>query len=106
MNARRLGLFSKSDLWAAAGLTGLLVHYARLLPRLPDPVPTHFNVAGIPNGWTSKTYLPLVVFAAPATNPDAPRRSAPVKVALVRVALTRLTFVRLALLKLALVNFP
>ena len=65
MNARRPGLFSKSDLWAAAGLAGLFVHYARLLPKLPDPVPTHFNVAGIPNGWTSKTYLPLVVFAAP-----------------------------------------
>ena len=65
MPARRPGVFSKSDLWAVAGLAGLLVHYARLLPRLPDRVPTHFNVAGIPNGWTPKTYLPLVVFAAP-----------------------------------------
>jgi uncharacterized membrane protein len=65
MNARRPGLFSKWDLWALAGLTGLLVHYARLVPRMPDPVPTHFNAAGNPNGWTSKTHLPLVVFAAP-----------------------------------------
>jgi uncharacterized membrane protein len=32
---------------------------------MPDPVPTHFNAAGNPNGWTSKTHLPLVVFAAP-----------------------------------------
>jgi uncharacterized membrane protein len=65
VNARRPGVFSKWDLWALAGLTGLLVHYARFVPRLPDPVPTHFNVAGDPNGWTAKTYLPLVVFAAP-----------------------------------------
>ncbi|MGB8294173.1 MAG: DUF5808 domain-containing protein [Polyangia bacterium] len=65
MNARRPSLFSKWDLWALAGLTGLLVHYARLVPRMPDPVPTHFNAAGNPNGWTSKTHLPLVVFAAP-----------------------------------------
>ena len=68
MNARRPGLFSKWDLWALAGLTGLLVHYVRLLPRLPDPVPTHFSVAGNPNGWTSKTNLPLVVFAAPVVS--------------------------------------
>jgi uncharacterized membrane protein len=54
------------DLAALAGFLGLAGFYARILPSLPDPVPTHFNALGQANGWTPKAGLALVVFLPPA----------------------------------------
>lgn len=55
-------ILSPWDLAAAAGVAGLSLYYRRILPRLPDPVPTHFDALGHPNGWTAKAHLPWVVF--------------------------------------------
>jgi uncharacterized membrane protein len=39
--------------------------YQAVLPSLPERVPTHFDLAGNPNGWTPKAALPWVVFGLP-----------------------------------------
>ncbi len=56
---------SRWDLAALAGFLALALFYHRILPSLPDPVPTHFDALGHPNGWTAKAQLPLVLFAGP-----------------------------------------
>lgn len=53
------------DLVSAAAMAGLGLVYLQLLPRLPDPVPTHFNLRGQADGWTSKAHLPWFVFGLP-----------------------------------------
>ena len=53
------------DLLALAGVSGLAFFYQRLLPLLPDPVPTHFDFAGRANGWTPKAHLHWLVFGLP-----------------------------------------
>jgi uncharacterized membrane protein len=45
-------LLSPWDLFAAAGMLGLGVYAHWILPRLPDPVPTHFDALGRASGWT------------------------------------------------------
>jgi uncharacterized membrane protein len=58
-------IFSRWDLLAVAGGCGLWAFYQWVLPLLPDPVPTHFDVAGRADGWTPKEHLHLVVFGLP-----------------------------------------
>ena len=58
-------IFSSWDLIAVAGLLGLWVFSQRVLPLLPDPVPTHFDATGHVNGWTPKAHLPWIVFGMP-----------------------------------------
>ncbi len=58
-------IFSPWDLLAAGGLGGLWAFYLKVLPLLPDPLPTHFNAAGQANGWTPKAHLPWIVFGMP-----------------------------------------
>lgn len=58
-------LFSGWDLLAAAGGCALWAFYQKVLPRLPDPVPTHFDAAGRANGWTPKDHLHWIVFGLP-----------------------------------------
>lgn len=69
MDFDRPRFFSAWDLLAMAGL-GLLWGICQwTLPRLPDPVPTHFNAAGLVDGWTPKGQMNnilLVLFALPA----------------------------------------
>lgn len=66
MNEQRpFPLLSKWDLLAAAGMSCLGFFYTRILPRLPDPVPTHFNLRGQADGWTAKAHLPWLVFGLP-----------------------------------------
>jgi uncharacterized membrane protein len=59
----RPSLLSPWDLFAAAGMLGLGVYARWILPRLPDPVPTHFDALGRANGWTAKADLPLLLVA-------------------------------------------
>ena len=63
---QRPPLFSPWDLLALAGLAVLLVFHRHMLPQLPDPVPTHFDALGHPNGWTSKANLPWMLYGLPA----------------------------------------
>jgi len=65
MDSRRPGLLSPWDLLTLAGFALLLGFYHWILPQLPDPVPTHFNAAGVANGWTPKAQLPWVIFGIP-----------------------------------------
>jgi uncharacterized membrane protein len=62
---RRPSIFSAWDLLPAAGLAILRVFYQWVLPRLSDPVPTHFDALGRANGWTAKAQLPWLVFGLP-----------------------------------------
>lgn len=55
-------LLSAWDLLAATGYLALAMLYSRVVRLLPDPVPTHFNALGHPNGWTAKADLPWVIF--------------------------------------------
>ena len=66
--AERPSLLSYWDLAALAALAGLTAlggWYDRVLPRLPNPVPIHFDALGRPNGWTPKASLVWVVFGRP-----------------------------------------
>jgi uncharacterized membrane protein len=56
---------SRWDLFAVGALGGLLVAWALLEPHLPLRVPTHFDVAGTPNGWTPRNAMPWLVFGLP-----------------------------------------
>jgi len=54
----RPGLFPIDWLLEAIALVGLLSFAGFLIyhfPRLPETVPTHFNVSGAPDGYSSKT---------------------------------------------------
>jgi len=57
--------FSAWDLLSAASLAALAAFYIQVLPRLPDPVPTHFNANGIANDWTPKAELHWIIFGVP-----------------------------------------
>ncbi len=57
--------FSTWDLLAAAGLAVLAAFYTQVFPLLPDPLPSHFNVHGIADGWTPKTQLRWIIFGVP-----------------------------------------
>jgi uncharacterized membrane protein len=58
-------VFSRWDLAFLAGMLVLGGLYARILPRLPALVPTHFDALGRANGWTAKDQLPWVAFGIP-----------------------------------------
>jgi uncharacterized membrane protein len=61
-SAQRPSILSLWDLAAAAGYLALALFYRRVVPLLPDPVPTHFDALGNANGWTPKGDLALVIF--------------------------------------------
>ena len=63
--ARRHSLLSLWDLAALAGLAALAAWYDFVLPRLPDPVPIHFDALGRANGWAPKAQLAYVVLGIP-----------------------------------------
>ena len=63
--ARRPSLLSLWDLAALAGLAALAAWYDFVLPRLPDPVPIHFDALGRANGWAPKAQLAYVVLGIP-----------------------------------------
>lgn len=66
MKAERYRVFfSAWDGLAAASLAALAVFYTQLLSRLPDPVPTHFNAAGMADGWTPQAELHWIIFGVP-----------------------------------------
>jgi uncharacterized membrane protein len=62
---RRPSVISSWDLLPAAGLAALTFFYTWVTPRLPDPVPTHFDAAGHVNGWTAKAHFPWLIFGIP-----------------------------------------
>ncbi len=58
-------LLSRWDLWTLAGAVALAVLLFTLWPRLPDPLPTHFDLSGHANGWTPKSGVPWAIFGVP-----------------------------------------
>jgi uncharacterized membrane protein len=50
----RAPIFSKWDLLAAAGLVSAWWWLRHWLPLLPERIPSHWNAAGIVNGWMDK----------------------------------------------------
>lgn len=56
------------DWLAAAAVAGLLLGWGLISPSLPLRVPTHFDLAGNPNGWTSRSALPWIIFGLPVGN--------------------------------------
>jgi uncharacterized membrane protein len=58
--------FSRWDLLPLALGLVLLGALPSLLRGLPDPLPTHFNGAGRPNGWTPHRALPFLILGLPA----------------------------------------
>ena len=52
--------FSRWDLLPLAGAGALALAMPWLLRGLPDPIPTHFDAQGLPNGWTSQASYPWV----------------------------------------------
>ena len=66
MSAKRYPVFfSMWDLLSVASLVALAAFFTQVLPRLPDPVPTHFTATGIANGWTPKAELHWIIFGVP-----------------------------------------
>jgi len=65
MDTAKPRILSAWDLAFLAGLLALAIFYGRILPLLPDPVPTHFDAIGRTNGWTPKAQLHWLVFGAP-----------------------------------------
>lgn len=65
MEPERPGLFSAWDLLTMLGFGLLAGFYVWILPQLPDPVPTHFNAAGLANGWIPKAQLAWIIFGIP-----------------------------------------
>lgn len=57
---------SRWDLLPLLAGLGLGVVLPNLLRGLPDPLPTHFDRAGHPNGWTPHAVLPWIVLGLPA----------------------------------------
>jgi uncharacterized membrane protein len=57
--------FSPWDLWPLAAALILLVTLPALMNGLPDPIPTHFDASGRPNGWTPKANYPWLCFGLP-----------------------------------------
>jgi uncharacterized membrane protein len=62
---RQFAWLSRWDALLAAGFSILGGCYAWVLPRLPDPVPTHYDAQGHVNGWTDKAHLGWVIFGIP-----------------------------------------
>lgn len=56
---------SRWDLFGGGALLGLLLAWMILEQQLPLKVPTHFDAAGRPNGWTPRGAMPWLVFGLP-----------------------------------------
>jgi len=65
MDAERPSIFSSWDLWAAAGFAFLGGVWAWASPRLPDPMPVHFNAAWRADGFKPKAEVPWLLFGLP-----------------------------------------
>jgi uncharacterized membrane protein len=61
----RPALLSPWDLLTLAGFAGLLWFWLAIRPGLPDPVPTHWDLRGQVNGWTSRSAMPVLLFGLP-----------------------------------------
>ncbi|MFN7956902.1 MAG: DUF5808 domain-containing protein [Holophagaceae bacterium] len=57
--------FSAWDLLPAGTALLLALALPVLMGHLPDPVPTHFDAVGRPNGWTPKGAFPWLLFGIP-----------------------------------------
>ena len=57
---------SRWDLLAAGAMAGLVAAWTLFADRLPARVPTHFDFAGQPNGWTPRGAMPWLIFGLPA----------------------------------------
>ena len=57
---------SSWDLLPLIAALGLAVALPSLLRGLPDPLPTHFDALGRPNGWTPHAAFPYICFGLPA----------------------------------------
>ncbi|WP_306589870.1 DUF5808 domain-containing protein [Geothrix sp. 21YS21S-4] len=62
---RTPGWLSKWDLVPLAAVLLVACALPVLLSRLPDPIPTHFDLRGRPDGWTSKAAFPWLLFGLP-----------------------------------------
>jgi len=63
---RRAPWLSRWDLLPLAAGLALWAALPRLLQGLPDPLPTHFDRVGHPNGWTPHAALPWIMLGLPA----------------------------------------
>lgn len=57
---------SRWDLLPLVATLALFLALPALLRGLPDPLPTHFDGRGHPNGWTSHATFPWICFGLPA----------------------------------------
>jgi uncharacterized membrane protein len=62
---QRFPWLSRWDLLPLAAALALAVTLPNLLRGLPDPIPTHFDAHGVPNGWTSQAGYPWLAFGLP-----------------------------------------
>lgn len=62
----RIRWFSPWDLLPLAVAVILMLALPSLLKGLPDPLPTHFDGMGRPNGWTSHRTLPFLALGLAA----------------------------------------
>ncbi|NWJ40141.1 MAG: DUF1648 domain-containing protein [Geothrix sp.] len=58
--------FSPWDLLPLLSALSLALALPRLMAGLPDPIPTHFDARGVPNGWTPQAGYPWLAFGLPA----------------------------------------
>jgi uncharacterized membrane protein len=62
----RLPWLSLWDLLPLLTGLGLAMALPWLMKGLPDPIPTHFDAHGHPNGWTPQAVFPWICFGLPA----------------------------------------
>ena len=60
-----LAWVSRWDLVPLTMAAALFLALPSLMKGLPDPIPTHFDALGRPNGWTSKATYPWLAFGLP-----------------------------------------
>jgi uncharacterized membrane protein len=65
MSDERPGVISGWDLLPLTGNLLLGGFYAWIINQLPDPVPAHYNAAGLVDGWAPKSQMPLMIFGMP-----------------------------------------
>ncbi|HJU84002.1 MAG TPA: DUF5808 domain-containing protein [Holophagaceae bacterium] len=58
--------FSRWDLLPVLGLLALAAYTLYVWPRLPDPLPAHWNASWRPTGWLPKTTALCFMFGLPA----------------------------------------
>ena len=56
---------SRWDLWPLLSALAIAAALPSLMRGLPDPMPTHFDGQGHPNGWTPQAAYPWICFGLP-----------------------------------------